>query len=255
MELHEKAISLAASDEERMDGYEEVGRDHESAFHGDEAFAAYAEAIAVARRLPDRTERLVVLLRRAGSIVAMRGGSFRGQPDMEAVDRLIEEGLAVATSPRERAALLLAKGAMFVRRAFPADVDVRPIEERLAAVREAAVIAEDLDPSLQFSIVDTLTEATAGEPIPDPGPLGRLPDVLANGVSYTLGPWRDGHTMRAPSTYDAATEKRRAAELRDVAVRKKGRRAATPHRPLGRPVRPARSRPALRAVGEVVVRR
>src|SRR5438552_6918120 len=52
-------------------------------------------------------------------------------------------------------------------------------------------------------------------------------EVLANGVSYTFGPWSDGHTMRAPSTYDAATEKRRAAELRDVAVRKKGRRAAT----------------------------
>ena len=52
-------------------------------------------------------------------------------------------------------------------------------------------------------------------------------EVLANGVSYTLGPWSETHTMRAPSTYDAATEKRRAAELREVAVRKKGRRAAT----------------------------
>ena len=48
MELHEKAISLATNDEERLDGYEELGRDHESAFHGDEAFAAFSEAIEIA---------------------------------------------------------------------------------------------------------------------------------------------------------------------------------------------------------------
>jgi hypothetical protein len=52
-------------------------------------------------------------------------------------------------------------------------------------------------------------------------------EVLANGVGYTLGPWSDSHTMRAPSTYDAASERRRAADLRDVAVRRKGQRAAT----------------------------
>ena len=158
VELHKKAISLAVRDEERVDGYEELGRDHESAFHGDEAFAAFAEAIAVARRDPGHAERLAVLTRRAGSVVALRGGSFRGQPDMDAVDVLIDEGLAVATSPRERAALLLAKGAMFIRRAFPADADTRVIEDRLAAVREAALVAEDLDPALRFSILDTLVD-------------------------------------------------------------------------------------------------
>ena len=158
VELHEKALSLASSDEELLDGYEEVGRDHESAFHGDEAFAAYAEAIAIARRHPEWRERLGVLARRAASIVALRGGSFRGKPDMDAVDRLIEEGLAVAYSPRERAALLLAKGGMFIRRAFPADTDQHSIEARLAAVREAASIAEHLDPALQFSVLDTLVD-------------------------------------------------------------------------------------------------
>ena len=158
VELHEKAVSLSTSDEERLDGHEEVGRDHESAFHGDEAFAAFAEAIAIARRHLEWSERLAVLDRRAASIVALRGGSFRGQPDVEAVDKLIEEGLAVASSPRERAALLLAKGAMFIRRAFPADTDKHSIEARLAAVREAASIAEHLDPALQFSVLDKLVD-------------------------------------------------------------------------------------------------
>ena len=158
VELHERAIALATSDEERLDGYEEVGRDHESGFHGDEAFAAFSEAIEIARRHPQWRERLAVLARRAASMVALRGGSFRGQPDMHAVDKLIDEGLAATTSPRERAQLLLAKGGMFIRRAFPADTEERSIEGRLAAVREAASIAADLDPALQFLILDTLID-------------------------------------------------------------------------------------------------
>src|SRR5205085_12661870 len=115
VELRERAISLATTDEERLDGYEELGRDHESAFHGDEAFAAFSEAIEIARRNPEGRERLAVIVRRAASMVALRGGSFRGRPDMHAVDALIDEGLAATTNPRERAELLLAKGGMFVR--------------------------------------------------------------------------------------------------------------------------------------------
>jgi len=52
-------------------------------------------------------------------------------------------------------------------------------------------------------------------------------EVLANSVSYTLGPWGEQHTMRAPSTYDAATETQRIADRRDVVTRVKGRHAAT----------------------------
>ena len=158
VELHERAISLATSDEERLDGYEELGRDHESAFHGDEAFAAFSEAIEIARRNPEGRERLAVIVRRAASMVALRGGSFRGRPDMHAVDALIDEGLAATTNPRERAELLLAKGGMFVRRAFPADTDDHSLEDRLAAVREAASIAQDVDPALQFTILDTFID-------------------------------------------------------------------------------------------------
>ena len=165
VELHEKAIFLTTSDDERLNGYEELGRDHDAAFHGDEAFAAYAEAIEIARRHPEWGERRAVLDRRAASIVALKGGSFRGQPDMDAVDGLIEEGLALVSSPRERAGLLLAKGGMFIRRAFPADTDEHPIEARLAAVREAASIAKDLDASFQFTVFDTLIDllVAAGE--------------------------------------------------------------------------------------------
>ena len=158
VELHEMAISLSANDEERVDGYEEVGRDHESAFHGDEAFAAFSESIDIARRHPEWRERLAVLARRAASMVALRGGSFRGQPDMGAVDKLIDEGLAATTTPLERARLLLAKGGMFVRRAFPADTDDHSLEDRLAAVREAASIAQDADPAMEFLILDTLVD-------------------------------------------------------------------------------------------------
>jgi hypothetical protein len=52
-------------------------------------------------------------------------------------------------------------------------------------------------------------------------------ETLATGVSYTLAPWSESHTMRAPQTYDWKSEAARAADRRDVARRVKGRRAAT----------------------------
>jgi len=45
-----------------------------------------------------------------------------------------------------------------VRRAFPADVEDHALDDRLAAVREAASIAQDLDPELQFTVFDTLVD-------------------------------------------------------------------------------------------------
>jgi class 3 adenylate cyclase/tetratricopeptide (TPR) repeat protein len=152
-ELHEQAVSLATSDEERLDAFEQLGRDHETAFHGEESFAAYKGAIEIARRHHEWRERLVILARRAGTMAALRGGAFRSEPDIEETDALIDEGLAVATDPRERASLLLASGAMSIRRAF-GPTPTRPIQERLEAVREAAIIAEKVDPALRFSIAD-----------------------------------------------------------------------------------------------------
>jgi hypothetical protein len=141
-----------------LDGSEQIGRDHASAFHGDEAWEAFQEAMAIVRRHPDWGDRLVVLARRASSIVALRGGSFRGQPQMAVVDRLIDEALVVAKDPHERAGLLLAKGAMYIRRAFPAQRDDKSLQDRLDAVREASAIAEQMDPALRFSVADTLTD-------------------------------------------------------------------------------------------------
>jgi class 3 adenylate cyclase/tetratricopeptide (TPR) repeat protein len=212
VELHEKALSLATSDEERLDGYEQVGRDHESAFHGDDAYTAFDQAIQIARRRPEWRERLAMLARRAGSLVALRGGSFRGQPDMVAAEALIDEGLAATAVPRERARLLLAKGGMFIRRAFPADPQERSIDERIAVVREAASISQDLDPPLRFQIYDTLVDlliaagdyagalATAKSALP-------LLDQIGN--SATAGPYFEA----AMSMLDLAGDTPLALEL------------------------------------------
>ena len=212
VELHEKALSLATSQEERLDAYEQIGRDHESAFHGDEAYVAFDQAIQIARKQPEWRERLAMLARRAGSLVALRGGSFRGQPDMLAADKLIDEGLEATTNPRERAGLLLAKGGMFIRRAFPADLQERPIDDRLAAVREALSIAQDLDPGFRYLVYDTLVDlliaagdyagalATAKKALP-------LLDEI--GSSAPAGPWFEA----AISMLDLAGDTPLALEL------------------------------------------
>jgi tetratricopeptide (TPR) repeat protein len=100
VELHEQALALSSSDEERLDAYEQLGQDHYAAFHGDEAYAALQEALSIARSDPRNRSRVALIARRAATLVATRGGAFRGQPDLAQVEALIEEGLAAADDAR-----------------------------------------------------------------------------------------------------------------------------------------------------------
>jgi len=81
-ELHERALTLTVTDAERLDAYEQIGRDHDAAYHGEAALAAYTAAIDVARRDPNEQARLASLARRIGGLVALRGGAFRETPDI-----------------------------------------------------------------------------------------------------------------------------------------------------------------------------
>jgi hypothetical protein len=66
------------------------------------------------------------------------------------------------------------------------------IDNALAASAAVEVLTGD---AARKAVADTLTEATAGEPIPEPGPLDRLGDVLAQGGVEAL--FRDGKLLRA----------------------------------------------------------
>jgi predicted ATPase/class 3 adenylate cyclase len=159
-ELHEQARSLAISDAERLDAFEQLGRDHEVAFHGDEALAAFNAALEIARRDPGERPRVASLARRAGAMVSVRAGSFREPPDLASADALIAEGLAVVEDRRERATLLVALAAMAARWLSVRDrKDPVPMEQRVAAAREATRMADELaDPTLRFIAADILTD-------------------------------------------------------------------------------------------------
>jgi hypothetical protein len=66
------------------------------------------------------------------------------------------------------------------------------IDDALVAGAAIEVLAGD---AARQAIADALTEATAGEPIHESGPLGRLAEVLADGGAVAL--FRDGELLRA----------------------------------------------------------
>ena len=159
VELHERAAALADSDDERLDAWEQIGRDHDVAFHGEGAVEAYTRAIEIARQDPAKRGRLATLARRVGGLVSLRGGSFRETPPLVPVDELLQEGLEAVTDRRERAALLIAFAEMGPRWTAVGLSDPVGAAGRMAAARQAGEIARELnDPVLAFSVADTLTD-------------------------------------------------------------------------------------------------
>jgi DNA-binding SARP family transcriptional activator len=108
VELHTQAGSLASTDQERRVVFEELGDDEGSAYHGEEAMAWWAQALASARA--DRTSGAdrARLCRKLAWIMASTPGAFRSNPDPVVVDQFVTEGLAAATDELSRAWLLLA---------------------------------------------------------------------------------------------------------------------------------------------------
>jgi hypothetical protein len=159
VELGQRALALASDEVERMAAYEEIGRSHDAAFHGELALDAYRSAIELARGRDDQTDALARVARRASSLASIRGGSFQKLPDHAEVDALISEGLEAVRAPRERAALLIARADMATRWSVSGQPDPMGMDQRMAAAEEAKQIAAQLDdPTLAFAAVDTLAD-------------------------------------------------------------------------------------------------
>jgi class 3 adenylate cyclase/tetratricopeptide (TPR) repeat protein len=158
-ELHQRAVALATDDAERMSAYEQIGRDHDAAFHGELALDAYRSAIALARGNDAHADDLARLARRATSLASIRGGSFQQLPDHVEIDALIGEGLEAVRDPRERAALLIACADMATRWSVSGRPDPLGMERRMASAEEAKRIAEELDDAtLAFAAADTIAD-------------------------------------------------------------------------------------------------
>jgi tetratricopeptide (TPR) repeat protein len=116
-------------------------------------------ALEIARKDPTARDRVAVLARHAAGMAAHRGGAFVQDFDQDAIEALIEEGLAAATDPRERAWLLVAYGALIQQNQLMAGADQQPMQPRLDAVNEASGIAARLDdPNLMTVVANTLSD-------------------------------------------------------------------------------------------------
>jgi class 3 adenylate cyclase/tetratricopeptide (TPR) repeat protein len=163
VELHRQAVELATGEQERSRALEELGDDHESAYHGEDAFHAYTEALEIARargRNGDRAR----LCAKLGEMMTGSPGAFKRTPGPERVGELVAEGLAHVTDQETTCLLLVAFGqlARLYRGSEPFgqghEPDPVPLEERIAAVHKARAIAESLNrPNLIWNANNALS--------------------------------------------------------------------------------------------------
>jgi DNA-binding SARP family transcriptional activator/tetratricopeptide (TPR) repeat protein len=154
VELHARALRLAADDSPRIRALETLAEDHEAGFHGDAAADAYQDALALTRhdpRDPDARARLARLTRKLAWLMVWNPGAFRGSPDPADAEALIAEGLAAGPPALERGWLLLARGAAarLYRGSEPfgqgSRADPRPLRERVADVDAALEMGSSLN--------------------------------------------------------------------------------------------------------------
>ena len=155
VDLHQRALALAATDEDRLRAHEELGDDHASAYHAEAAMTDLLAALEIARADPHRSADRSRICSKAAELMAMSPGAFRTDPDPRLCEELVQEGIAHAGDELVRGRLLMAHGAAarlwrgsepFGRGSLP---DPVPIDERIAAAESAAEIGERLgDPAL-----------------------------------------------------------------------------------------------------------
>jgi class 3 adenylate cyclase/tetratricopeptide (TPR) repeat protein len=150
VELHEDAVRIAARQDERMRALEELGDDHESGYHGEEARRAYLDALEVARSPIGLAADRARLCWKLAEMMSASPGAFKHSPDPEPVQELIHEGLFNAPDEEATARLLVAFGRS--SRLYPGNEsaggttpDPVPLEDRIAAVEKARAIAERIN--------------------------------------------------------------------------------------------------------------
>ena len=150
VQLHEQAIDIAASDDERLRGLEELGDDHESGYHGDDAQRTYVTAIEITRRA-NKPNDLARLSSKLASMMTESPGAFHPSPKPEVVEAFINEGLAQSEDEAITARLLASYG--LVARLHGGSEPYRhgqqqdpvPIERRIEAAEKSRRVGQRLD--------------------------------------------------------------------------------------------------------------
>jgi class 3 adenylate cyclase len=150
VELHGHAVGLAVDSRERLRALEEMGDDHDSAYHGEDAFQAYTQALDTARAAGWDQDR-ARLCAKLTEMMTASPGAFKRSPDPEPVQELLSEGFALVTDEETQARLLIPFGriARLYRGAEPfgqgSKPDPVPLDERIGAVEKARSIGEKLN--------------------------------------------------------------------------------------------------------------
>jgi class 3 adenylate cyclase/tetratricopeptide (TPR) repeat protein len=144
IEIHEAALELAVSDEERARAYEELGDDHGWSYHGDPSVEAWGHSLALRRTMGD-SEAIARICLKAARHCAIYWGGFATRPSGETVDAFVDEGISRAREPITRAWLLALSALASAAYVAAGRPDPRPPEARIAAAREATELAAGLD--------------------------------------------------------------------------------------------------------------
>jgi class 3 adenylate cyclase len=146
LELHEQALELASGSAlERGRALAAIGDDHEAAYHGDEAFAAYAPALEALRNEPGTEQLRAQICFMASRMAAVKWGGFRTKPTPALMESFLDEGLALATDGETRNWLTVLKGNVGLRWAWSGLDDPGRLEERVEAAARGVELAESLD--------------------------------------------------------------------------------------------------------------
>ena len=153
LQLHQQALDLAAGTAERRAALEELGSDHLSIYHADEALAAFQEARGLTE--PGDLEERARLAERIGR-TAVRWGAFRSRPEPGGIERIVQEGLDDTTDEALRASLLVIRAdadTFWYSVELP---DPVPTQQRVVWAEEALAIAERLDDATLISRAATV---------------------------------------------------------------------------------------------------
>ena len=167
VELHEQAIDISSSEDDRLRALEELGDDHESAYHGDEAQQTYVAALEIGRRMGKEKDR-ARLCSKLAEMMTYSPGAFKRSPDPDVVAAFIDEGLAHSVDEEITAHLDVSYGhvARLYRGSEPFGQghkpDPVPIDKRIQAIEKGREVGERLHSSQVLWIANHALELLYG---------------------------------------------------------------------------------------------
>ena len=159
LDLHDVALKLAIFDAERSRAFEQFGEDHDAAFHGDDAVAAWRSALAALSDRPSDQAARVRLALNCAKMTGIRWGGFKVIPPLAEVDAFVDEGLRGDPGPLDRAWLLAIRAYGASQKAITREGDQRSLEERVQAGEEGLKLGRELD---DVDLQVTATRALSG---------------------------------------------------------------------------------------------